>query len=157
MNLSPTSFFDLAPLAGSRRPVAAAAVLCCAFVGGCSKRDVKTVEVTGTVRLEKGAWPAEGNISFVPLEAASGYPLRPGWAVFNSNGEFSAGCYEDGDGLIPGKYVVNIDCWDAEAKPGRGKPAPSCIPAKYQRGFKELAVPADGDGPITVQWTIPAK
>jgi hypothetical protein len=108
--------------------------------------------------LESGPWPAEGNISFVPIEAAAGYPLRPGWAVFDTNGEFSAGCFEDGDGLIPGKYVVNIDCWDAVAGPSsKKKPSKSCIPDKYQRGFQQLTVPADAEGPITVAWTIPSK
>lgn len=130
----------------------------CAVVGGCSKKHrVKTVPVAGVVRLKSRAWPANGNISFVPLEAAPGYPLRPGWAVFNQEGKFSAGCFEDGDGLVPGKYTVNIDCWDVGQQPGNKKPASnSCIPAKYQRGFQQLTVAAD-DEPIKLDWVIPAQ
>ena len=129
-----------------------------ASLNGCSnKRAVKTVPVEGTVRLEGGAWPAPGNISFVPVEAAAGYPLRPGWAEFNQQGEFAAGCFEDGDGLVPGKYKVNIDCWDTVPQVGKKTPAASCIPAKYQRDFKELLVAADADEPISVEWVIPSK
>lgn len=125
---------------------------------GCSnKHGVKTVPVRGVVRLESGAWPASGNISFVPLEAAAGHPLRPGWALFNQEGAFSAGCFEDGDGLVPGKYSVNIDCWDVAPQPGNAKPATnSCIPMKYQRGFQKLTVAAS-DSPHVVEWVIPAK
>lgn len=141
-----------------QRTIAWNLAVLCASLGGCSdKRAVKTVPVEGIVRLESGAWPAAGNISFVPTEAASGYPLRPGWAEFNQQGEFAAGCFEDGDGLVPGKYVVNIDCWDTVNQGAKKKPAASCIPAKYQRGFQELVVAADADEPITVEWVIPTK
>jgi hypothetical protein len=138
--------------------LAVAAALIGASLAGCSdKRAVKTVPVQGVVRLESGPWPATGNISFVPLEAASGYPLRPGWAEFNQQGEFAAGCFEDGDGLVPGKYAVNIDCWDTVNQAANGKPKASCIPARYQRGFKELVVSPEADDPIEVEWVIPSK
>jgi hypothetical protein len=143
------------------KAIALAAALTFASLGGCSdKRAVKTVPVQGVVRLESGPWPATGNISFVPVEAAPGYPLRPGWAEFNQQGEFSAGCFEDGDGLVPGKYAVNIDCWDTVIQVANGKPTKpkaSCIPARYQRGFKELVVSAEADDPIEVEWVIPSK
>jgi hypothetical protein len=127
-------------------------------LAGCgAEHAVKTVPVEGVVRLESGPWPAGGNISFVPLGAAAGYPLRPGWAVFDKEGKFSAGCFEDGDGLVPGAYAVNIDCWDVSQQRGGKQTTGSCIPTKYQRGFQELAVPADASEPLTVEWVIPAK
>ena len=141
-----------------RVPLAWPGAIVGALLAGCgSERAVKTVPVEGVVRLESGPWPAGGNISFVSLEAAPGYPLRPGWAVFDREGKFSAGCFEDGDGLVPGTYAVNIDCWDVSQQRGGKQTTGSCIPTKYQRGFQELAVPADASEPLTVEWVIPAK
>lgn len=135
----------------------AAAVLSACALAGCGGGTVEKVPVRGVVRLEAGPWPAGGNLSFVPLEAAAGRPLRPGWAVFDQEGAFAAGCFEDGDGLVPGRYAVNIDCWDVPAAGGgRGGPR-SCVPDKYRRGFVELEVPAEATGPIEVEWTIPAS
>ncbi len=122
---------------------------------GCGSAAIDKVPVSGVIRLESGPWPAEGNISFVPLETEAGRPRRPGWATFDREGRFEAGCVEDGDGLAPGTYLVNVDCWDVPAG-SVARSAKSCIPVKYRRGFQKVTVPATGE-PVVLDWKIPAR
>jgi hypothetical protein len=37
--------------------------------------------------------------------------MRPGYATFDMDGEFEATTWKDGDGLMPGKYGVAVECW----------------------------------------------
>ena len=145
-----------------RHGVLAIAVGAAYFVAcpGCGKADVKTVPVRGRITYGGGDWPAPGKIYFVPVDAATGNPRRPGSADFDTGGHFEAKTFAPGDGLLPGKYHVNLECWEVEgtmSNPAGGK---SWIPAPYQSAGKnkfEVIVGPDDSGPIEVSFDVPKR
>lgn len=129
----------------------------CLLAIGCGPNRPETVRVKGRVTLGGGEWPAAGMIIFTPLEAAEGFPRRPGRAFFDRKGRFTVTTFSEGDGLIPGKYRAAVHCgepvndMDARAK--------SYVPANYQspaRSGLELTVPP-GSGTLNVEYDIPAS
>jgi hypothetical protein len=96
---------------------------------GCS-RDISLVPVRGTVSLDGGPMPGPGTIYFTPITADDGMPLRPSMADFGPDGRYVAGTFGDGEGLIPGQYLVAVTCW--KAVPSEEEPGVSFIPARYQ-------------------------
>lgn len=82
---------------------------------GCGGRDLPLVPVQGELTLDGGSCPRSGKISFAPVPRAgmSGMPHRPGWAQFDTNGQFEATLFTPSDGLLPGNYRVRISCVDA--------------------------------------------
>ena len=89
------------------------ASFCCLLsFSGCGGRDVEQVSVSGKVTLDGGAMPGPGTLYFTPASAAEGSPLRPGTANFKADGSYSAGSFEEGDGLVPGNYKVDVHCWE---------------------------------------------
>jgi hypothetical protein len=126
-------------------------------LGGCNSQGLDLVPVEGRVTLAGGNWPRKGLIYFTPAEPAPGYPRRGGMADFDLDGTFSAETFEPGDGLIPGRYVVNLECWEVPPTMG-GPPAKSCIPQLYQHGTTsgfEVTVPTGEDGPLNVTFNVP--
>jgi hypothetical protein len=127
---------------------------------GCGKTALQTVPVSGQITLNKGAWPKPGLLYFSPIESAPGFPVKPGSAKFDSDGRFTARTKADGDGLVPGKYYVNVECYlvQPSANPD-DPPGKSSVPAKYQSGAQSgfiVEVPADAKH-IDVHFDIPAK
>ncbi|MGD9126567.1 MAG: hypothetical protein PVH19_04235 [Planctomycetia bacterium] len=103
------------------------AVLFC----GCGPSRPKTVPVHGKVTYFGGEWPSPGMLYFAPKESAEGFPLRPASAELAKDGTFTVSSFEEGDGLLPGKYVVTIECW--KVAPTMRNPNPSsAVPRKYQ-------------------------
>ena len=80
---------------------------------GCTAADrPQTVPIQGRVTLEKGNWPTEGVLHFLPLQPAPNFPRRAARATFNTSGEFSSPTsWAEGDGIVPGRYRVYVECW----------------------------------------------
>jgi hypothetical protein len=100
-----------------------------AFYAGCGSGRPATTRVSGKVTLGGGAWPKAGTLYFNPLEVPEGGIKRPAMGVFDVNGIYSASSWDKGDGLLPGKYNVSVECWLSPPSMG-GPPAKSCVPAK---------------------------
>jgi hypothetical protein len=137
--------------------VIATAVLAafCSLPLGCgSGHGLPLVPVSGQVTFEGGPPPIEGSISFVKVADAgvTGLPNRPGRAPFGNDGKFEATTFQEGDGLLPGRYQVTITCVDGEAKPGQPFEEVSFVPPDYRA--EELVVEADSDA-ITKNYDVP--
>jgi len=100
-------------------------------LGGCGPDRPEMVQVSGRVTFGGGAWPKPGTLYFTPAEPAGDLPRRPGVADFDTDGYFTVKSFEDGEGLIPGRYLVGVECW--EVPPSMGGPPPvSYLDSKYQ-------------------------
>ncbi|MCC6508226.1 MAG: hypothetical protein IT423_03910 [Pirellulaceae bacterium] len=102
----------------------------CAVLG-CGNGMPQTVRVTGTVTFDGQKPPGPGIVYFLPQEPAGDLPLRPATGDFDAEGRYAAMTFEPGDGMIPGKYKVYIECWE-QAPNMEGKPVKSFVPKKYQ-------------------------
>ena len=112
---------------------------------GCGSDVPQTVKVSGKVTFDGGRPLGPGVVYFLPLEAAKDFPTRPGNADFGADGSFTAYTFDPGDGLMPGKYGVYVECWET-APNMDGKPVKSFLPAKYQSAETsglELEITAD--------------
>jgi hypothetical protein len=82
--------------------------------------------------------------------------MRPGIGDFAADGAYEAKTFAPGDGLLPGRYKLRVECWKTPPNM-EGKPAVSYLPAKYQNPQQsglELNV-KPGDDPITLNIEIP--
>jgi len=120
-------------LSGPNRLFAGLAVLALAaawLLPGCGDGRPERISVRGRITLDGGPMPDPGMIYFTSLKAAPGFPKRPGTAPFDTDGEFTAGTFEPGDGLMPGRYAVTVVCW--KKAPGMGQPeGESHLPEQY--------------------------
>jgi len=117
----------------------------CLLLAGCAEKPYGTVAVRGTVTLDGEALPAGGRVVFNAVEAAQGFSLRPASGKFDTDGAYEATSFTQGDGLMPGKYIVAVHCWKVPPSMG-GPPAVSYLPAKYEhakRSGLELVVGQD--------------
>ena len=92
-----------------------------------------TVKVSGSVTVGGSSPPGPGTITFTVVEPASGFPNRPAMAKFDEDGSYAATSYEPGDGLLPGKYQVAVECYETPPNMD-GKPVKSFIDKKYMNG-----------------------
>ncbi|MBI3465996.1 MAG: hypothetical protein HY000_23525 [Planctomycetes bacterium] len=117
------------------------------FLVGCDSGLPQVIPCEGTVTFEGGPCPKPGTLYFTPIEPAPGYPMRPATGHFDVDGQFTATTFEPGDGLIPGRYKVGIECWEVEPNM-EGRPAVSHVPATYQNpetsGFEVNVTPEGG-------------
>lgn len=124
----------------SSRPVAAVVSLVVAGLAlpGCGPPTGRgLVPVAGRITLDGGDWPKPGTLTFVPDdeqprdEAGAGPPpTRIGLAEFDVAGRFVAQTRRPGDGLMPGRYRVGVDCWldpPDLASPGSGPVPPESV------------------------------
>jgi hypothetical protein len=107
---------------------------------GCGPARPQTVPVSGKVTFDGGRVPGPGRLYFTVAEPAEGFPSRPGIAAFSENGQFNVTTFVDGDGLMPGRYRIGIECWKVPPTM-EGPPAESYLPVKYQ-------------SPLTTGWEI---
>src|SRR3972149_6607565 len=124
-------------------------------VVGCgSGSDLPLVPVSGRVTFSGGPPPKEGRVIFsqLPGTGIDGLPNRPGRATFGTDGEFVAMTFQPGDGLLPGKYQVRVECVDGVPEANTPWDAISFVPSTYQP--QELAV-EQGKGPIDVSYDVP--
>lgn len=128
--------------------------LCLAF-SGCGKSGPETVPVRGKVTFGGGPCPANGAVSFAPREVPEGLPRRPTSASFDTDGAFTVTSFDEGDGLVPGRYRVHIECWKVlpqATTDGRGV---SYIPANYRP--RELVIKRGTRGPVELIYDIPTQ
>lgn len=117
-------------------------------VSGCSS-EPKCIPVTGKVTFDGQKPPGPGSIYF-NTDSTAGGSSRPGLAEFDAEGNYTAKTFTPGDGLLPGKYVIRVDCWKTPPNM-EGKPVVSFIPDKYQDAAKSgLTLTVEPDSkPIT--------
>ncbi|VTU02726.1 Uncharacterized protein OS=Singulisphaera acidiphila (strain ATCC BAA-1392 / DSM 18658 / VKM B-2454 / MOB10) GN=Sinac_3174 PE=4 SV=1 [Gemmataceae bacterium] len=100
--------------------------------GGCGPSGPQCVPVSGRVTLDGANPPGPGTIYFTPESAGSdGVPLRPATGDFDADGTYSAKSFTPGDGLLPGKYVIRVDCYKTPPNM-EGKPVVSYLPPRYR-------------------------
>jgi hypothetical protein len=116
---------------------------------GCGPSGPQCVPVSGRVTLDGAKPPGPGTIYFNP-EAADGAPLRPAIGDFDADGNYSAKSFTPGDGLLPGKYVIRVDCYKTPPNM-EGKPVVSYLPPRYRNPSESglSLVVAPGAGPVT--------
>lgn len=124
---------------------------------GCGE-DRGLVRVTGRVTLDGGEMPGAGDLTFVPVEVAEGFPLRPAKAEFGPDGRYAAQSFKPGDGLYPGKYQVLVACWEVPPTPD-GPPPVSHIRSLYgNRATSPLEVEAPADaGRVTLDLPLESE
>jgi hypothetical protein len=99
---------------------------------GCSRSDhPRTIPVSGHVMLGGKPLPRGGLVQFATLEPAAGFPSRPAAGVFDERGYYTATAFGPGEGVIPGKYRVMVECWTRPYS-GDGPKPPSHVPEKYR-------------------------
>lgn len=114
------------------------------------------VPVSGRVTFHGGPCPAKGSVTFMPVEISEGLPRRPGVGQFDVDGAFSVTSFQPGDGLIPGRYEVQITCYSGLPDPSSRDPFGDInfVPNDYHPD--ELTVAADS-GPTVVNYDVPPK
>jgi hypothetical protein len=144
------------------RSIARRSIRCLLLVlglAGCGKPTVLTVPVQGRITYGGGDWPKPGMLYFAPIEPAANFPQRPGRASFSPDGNFRAMTFKEGDGLIPGKYRINIECWETPPSMDAGAPAAkSYVPAKFpseKSNDLEIDVPANRHEVIELKLDVP--
>jgi len=98
---------------------------------GCGSGLPKTIRVAGHVTFDGQPPPAPGKVYFLPIEPAPGFPSRPAKGDYDKTGYFRATTFEPGDGLMPAKYLISVESWEAPPNMS-GNPGKSYIPKKYQ-------------------------
>ena len=131
-------------------------------VCGCGEGRPATVPVSGKVTFGGGPWPKPGKLYFTGSEAIEGHPQRPGVAEFDTDGQFTVTTWDEGDGLLPGKYRARVECWKVYPNvvpPDPVTPGESYLSGKYTNatasGLEVVVEP--GSEPIRVNWDIPKR
>jgi hypothetical protein len=124
-------------------------ILVCAL--GCGKNSSLTKQVRGQVTFQGAAPPAEGKITLAPIESAPTYPRRPASGDFDKTGAFTLTTFAKDDGIIPGRYHVNIKCW---REPPTLKTALSAnyVPASFKF---EVTIDENADEPVELRIDVP--
>lgn len=138
----------------SRRVATFAALLALA-AAGCSGDDKGLVPVSGKVTFDGGPPPAGGFVSFVP-ERSPGQAARPARATFQQDGAYQATSFEEGDGVLPGRYTVTVECYKGAID--YSKPDPYGDSSYVAKDFpgKELVV-EENAGALTLDIDVPLK
>lgn len=109
------------------------------LLASCGTKLPQTIRVSGQVTFDGQPPPGAGSVMFLPIEAGEGFPSRPAGGAFAADGRFKAMTFESDDGLMPGKYLISVECWDTPPSM-QGNPGKSHVPKKYQSpqtsGFK---------------------
>ncbi len=98
---------------------------------GCGVERPETVPVSGCITFEGNAPPAAGILYFTTDEPAEGFPRRPTLAKFDEQGYFQVTTWDRGDGLMPGRYRITVECWETPPELGISG-GESYVPTKYQ-------------------------
>ncbi len=130
------------------------AVGCACSLVGCGGSGLPIVPVEGRVTFDGGPCPTHGMVCFAPIEPAKGLPKRPGTGKFDTDGKFTVTTLRPGDGLIPGRYRVRIDCLKGPIDPFNPKVA-SHVADDYE--WPELTIERDAREPVVVDYDVPGK
>jgi hypothetical protein len=127
-------------------------------LAGCQKSNLPLVLVDGKITYAGGDWPKPGMLFFTIKEPGPNLPRRPGNAVLATDGTFRAKTFSDRDGLVPGKYVITMECW--KQMPTMTKAGISYVPERYQSGALSdiiVDVREDAESPLKLEFDIPKK
>lgn len=135
--------------------------LLAACIAGCSRRQ-GLVPVEGTVRFDGRPPPAAGTLYFVPKAETDGLvngskgnpPARAGVAVFDQSGRYRVMSFREGDGLLPGSYLVRIECWVREPD-HVGKDGVSAVPSGLD--LPPLVLKTGTRGPVRYDVHVPGR
>ena len=120
----------------SRRCVNLMSIAHCLLVllvlAGCGRKGPEVVPVEGTITFGGGAWPKPGALYFTVDAPAAGMPGRPALAKFDTDGNVTVTTFHNGDGLIPGKYKMSVECWEVPPQMNAPTKAISYVPKRYQ-------------------------
>ena len=111
----------------------------CLVLTGCGPQRPGMVRVRGQITFDGQPPPAEGMVFFAPETTAPGRPIRPGRARFGRDGAFVVTSFDEGDGLVPGTYRVQVECW--KKVPMMNEPGQSYVADPYEPAAVE--VPTD--------------
>ena len=136
---------------GRTSPGVHLAVLVLVCVAGCGKNSSLTKQVRGQVTFQGAAPPAEGKITFAPIEGAPSYPRRPASGDFHKTGAFMLTTFTKDDGIIPGKYRVNINCW-REPPTLKTKLSANYVPADFKF---EVTIDENAEEPVELRIDVP--
>ena len=123
---------------------------------GCDQ-GLPTVPVSGQITFAGGPPPARGTITFAPIEAAEGMPRRPGTGKFDpTNAAYEITSFRPGDGLLPGRYAVNISCYTGTPSSARPETYETldAVPRSWRP--EELVIEAGSDA-VEVNYDVPPK
>lgn len=117
-----------------RQPLVLPWIVHCLFLlilTGCGRSGPELVPVDGTITFGGGPWPKAGVLIFAVDSPAIGMPSRPAMGLFDTDGRLAVTTFTKGDGLIPGKYKMGVECW--EVRPDMMSPTPpkSYVPQRY--------------------------
>ena len=136
-----------------RSVIAASVVL---LVSGCGQHLPELVPVSGRVQFEGGPPPMKGTVNFMPVEAASGLPMRPASGTFSVDGSFQASAFHGAKGLVPGRYHVRIECFAYQPAPVPGDyEKANHVPFDYQP--PDLVIEKGGRGMADLLYNVPRK
>jgi hypothetical protein len=129
------------------------------FAAGCGRTGPEVVPVVGTITFGGGSWPKPGVVNFVVDTPSPGLPNRPAMGLFDASGQMTVTTYKKGDGLIPGKYKIGVECWEVRPEmmsPGVEK---SYVPTQYgspsTSGFSVVVEP--GQKVVKLNLDVPKK
>ena len=130
-------------------------LLPCLLLSGCGSDLPERIRVDGTVTFNGGPPPAAGELTFWPIETAEGLPSRPASATFGADGKFNVDSFGSGDGLVPGRYRVNVMCWRRQPNPmvPGDVEAANYVPADYRA--PELVIETGTRGRVEVSYDVP--
>jgi len=124
--------------------------LVCALAG-CTDHTSPTVKVDGKITFKGQPPPAGGRITFASVGASEGLPSRPGSGEFGPDGAFTLTTFKPGDGLIPGKYRANIECWRELPTLATALSA-NYVPATFH---PEVTIDREQGEPVKVEIDVP--
>jgi len=93
----------------------------------------------------------------MPLEAKAGLPRRPGSGKFSAEDTaFTITSFNPGDGLVPGRYAVNISCYTSPPTSARPETfvTNNAVPESWKP--QELVV-EEGSDAIEINYDVPPK
>jgi hypothetical protein len=93
----------------------------------------------------------------MPLEAKAGMPRRPGSGKFSpEDSSFTITSFNQGDGLVPGRYAVNISCYTSPPSSARPETfvTNNAVPESWKP--EELVI-EEGSDAIEINYDVPPK
>jgi hypothetical protein len=141
-----------------RRLYLPAVFVFCLALPGCDSDPLQKVQVRGTVTFDGGQCPGDGRVTFSPTAVAEGLPIRPATGSFSTDGVYEAMSFRPGDGLVPGKYLVGVACFDPSKLSGAPSDAEYHNASYVSEDFRplELVVEA-GSGAMEFNLDVPKR
>ncbi len=123
------------------------------LTAGCGGDLPEMIPAEGMVTFNGGPPPAPGSVALQPIEPVPGYSYRPASGRFNETGRFVITSWEPGDGVGPGKYRVQLECWKSPPNEATGSAGVSHIPAGFN--LPDLEVPPNSPK-LQLKFEVPA-